>query len=102
MDDEPYELTSEELLNSDSCATVTCIVCYSRIESPWYDQINQLMHKTNSTLYKYTNREEYSEWRTDHKVALQCSICHSMFTVKHVGKANLIADNSRKSTNMTS
>jgi hypothetical protein len=41
---------------------------------------------------QYFIRENYTEWRTDQTVALQCHRCSAMFTIKHVGKANLIAD----------
>lgn len=44
---------------------------------------------------QYFIRENYTEWRTDQTVALQCHRCSAMFTIKHVGKANLIADYSR-------
>lgn len=43
----------------------------------------------------FLNRKEYTEWRTDHSVALQCHCCNAMFTVKHVGKSNLLADNAK-------
>ncbi|KAG2195024.1 hypothetical protein INT47_005624 [Mucor saturninus] len=76
MNDESYELSEKEVLKK-GCATVTCIVCYARIQSPW---------------------KEYTEWRTNHSVALQCHCCNSMFTVKHVGKANLLADNTKVRT----
>ncbi|KAI9253051.1 hypothetical protein EDC94DRAFT_268230 [Helicostylum pulchrum] len=72
MKDEPYDLTIDELIKKGSCASITCIVCNSRIRSPW---------------------GEYAKWRTDHTTALQCCCCYTSFTVKHVGKSNLNQDN---------
>ncbi|KAG2236543.1 hypothetical protein INT48_000843 [Thamnidium elegans] len=72
MRGEPYELTKKDLFKKNGYANVTCIVCNSRIQSSWKD---------------------YAEWRTDHTIALQCHCCDAMFTVKHVGKANLFLDN---------
>lgn len=43
-------------------------------------------------------RKEYTHWRTDHSVALQCHCCYAMFSIKHVGKANLLADNANVHT----
>ncbi|GAA5815491.1 hypothetical protein MFLAVUS_009003 [Mucor flavus] len=74
MSGEPYELTKKELLKKNGYANVTCIVCNSCIQSPW---------------------EDYAEWRTDHTMALKCHCCYAMFTVKHVGKANLFLDNAK-------
>jgi hypothetical protein len=34
-DDEPYDLTIEALHDKNSYACVTCIVCFTRIQSPW-------------------------------------------------------------------
>lgn len=76
MGDEPYDLTKEILVQEpQTCALVTCIVCFSQIKIQW---------------------DKYADWRTDHSVALQCHCCFSMFTTKHVGKANLFADLSEK------
>ncbi|CAO3615681.1 unnamed protein product [Mucor hiemalis] len=75
MGDEPYDLTVESLHDKNSYASLTCIVCFSLIQSPW---------------------NEYAEWRTDHSIALLCHCCYATFTVKHVGKANLNADNAKE------
>lgn len=93
---EPYNLTVEELLKEDGFARVTCIVCFNEIQSPWYDKKEITISINNldtPMLIISLYRKEYTEWRTDHSVALQCHCCDAMFTVKHVGKANLFADN---------
>ncbi|GAA5796750.1 hypothetical protein HPULCUR_002125 [Helicostylum pulchrum] len=74
MKDINYDLTEEVIKKNEGNASVRCVVCNMRMEVAW---------------------DEYTEWRTDHSVALQCHCCGVMFTVKHVGKANLLADNAR-------
>jgi hypothetical protein len=95
MKGEPYNLTKEALEEKDGCASITCIVCLARIQSPWYDKRNYIVHVYNNNNISIF-RKEYTEWRTDHSVALQCHCCYAMFTVKHVGKANLFADTNAK------
>ena len=70
---EPYHVSKENLMESSqaSFAEITCIVCLVNIEVKWKD---------------------FTEWRTDHKVALQCHRCNVIFTMAHVGKANLLID----------
>lgn len=76
MEDEPYDLAEDLSSGKDQgYALVTCIVCLNPIKSPW---------------------KEYAIWRTDHSTALQCGCCKAMFTVKHVGKANMLSDNVKK------
>ncbi|CAO3643647.1 unnamed protein product [Mucor fragilis] len=80
MGDEPYHLTQEHLLSNSNVtryAEISCIVCFVKMDIEW---------------------SNYAEWRTSQKNAIQCHRCSSLFTIKHVGKANLIADltNSRK------
>ncbi|KAG2236563.1 hypothetical protein INT48_000863, partial [Thamnidium elegans] len=74
MKDVNYDLTEEVIEKNEGSASVRCVVCNMRMEVAW---------------------DEYAEWRTDHSVALQCHCCGVMFTIKHVGKANLLADNAR-------
>ncbi|CAO0793972.1 unnamed protein product [Mucor circinelloides] len=74
MGDEPYHLTQEHLLSNSSSngsAEISCIVCFVKMEIDW---------------------NNYAEWRTNQKSAIKCHRCSCLFTIKHVGKANLIAD----------
>lgn len=98
MKDEPYDLSVEELLDEEGFAWVTCIVCSNSVQSPWYDKAkSRTLNLDSPMLITISNfRKEYTEWRTDHSVALQCHCCDAMFTVKHVGKANLFEDNNDK------
>ncbi|KAG1110479.1 hypothetical protein G6F42_015321 [Rhizopus arrhizus] len=78
MGDEPYHLLEEHVSgpkNYASYAEINCIVCFVKMEVDW---------------------DNYTEWRTDPTTALQCHRCNAMFTTKHVGKANLIADYSKR------
>ncbi|CAO3634860.1 unnamed protein product [Mucor fragilis] len=70
---EPYHLTKERLTEScnTSCAEISCIVCFVKMDVSW---------------------EDFAEWRLDHTIALACHRCSGMFTIKHVGKANLLND----------
>ncbi|KAL9555734.1 hypothetical protein MBANPS3_002231 [Mucor bainieri] len=74
MGDEPYHLLEKHVSGPKSYtsyAEINCIVCFIKMEVEW---------------------DSYTEWRTDPTVALQCHRCSAMFTTKHVGKANMIAD----------
>ncbi|KAF1807507.1 hypothetical protein FB192DRAFT_1023508 [Mucor lusitanicus] len=66
---EPSYLPSRDLMAG--FAEITCVVCFISIEIKW---------------------EDYSEWRTDAAVALQCNHCKTVFTRHHIGKTNLILD----------
>ncbi|KAL7308867.1 hypothetical protein PS15m_011006 [Mucor circinelloides] len=70
---EPYYLTKEKLIESSStsCAEISCIICFIKMDVNW---------------------DDFVEWRLDHTVALACHRCSGMFTIKHVGKANLLHD----------
>ncbi|KAL9552152.1 hypothetical protein MBANPS3_003908 [Mucor bainieri] len=70
MGDEPYRLTPDNLLQAPF-PEITCIVCSDTIATEWM---------------------EYAQWRTNPTVAVQCGRCDAMFTIKHVGKYNLVAD----------
>ncbi|KAL9559963.1 hypothetical protein MBANPS3_000183 [Mucor bainieri] len=71
--DEPYHLTPTRLIEScsNSCAKISCIICFIQMNVGWND---------------------FVEWRLDHTVALACHRCGGRFTSKHVGKANLLND----------
>ncbi|EPB92039.1 hypothetical protein HMPREF1544_01103 [Mucor circinelloides 1006PhL] len=70
MGNEPYRLAPDNLLNAPF-PTIKCIVCRDIITLEWMD---------------------YTTWRTNPTTAVQCSRCDAMFTIKHVGKSNLITD----------
>lgn len=38
------------------------------------------------------DRNDFTEWRLDHNVALQCHRCDTIFTIHHVGRTNMITD----------
>ncbi|CAO3643631.1 unnamed protein product [Mucor fragilis] len=78
MGDEPYHLLEKHVSGPKSYSSyseINCIVCFVKMEVDW---------------------DNYTEWRTDPTVALQCHRCDAMFTTKHVGKANMIADYTKK------
>ncbi|GAA5804045.1 hypothetical protein HPULCUR_009531 [Helicostylum pulchrum] len=83
MKDENYDLTEEVIEKNEGNASIRCVVCNMRMEVTWYGYIEYI-------------RDAYTEWRTDHSIALQCHCCGVMFTIKHVGKANLLADNAAR------
>ncbi|KAF1796571.1 hypothetical protein V8B55DRAFT_1350209 [Mucor lusitanicus] len=68
--EEPYRLTASNLLDAPH-PTMKCIVCSDTITLEWND---------------------YATWRTNPTCAVQCGKCDAMFTIKHVGKANMILD----------
>ncbi|CAO0796540.1 unnamed protein product [Mucor circinelloides] len=70
MGNEPYRLAPDNLLDAPF-PTIKCIVCRDIITLEWMD---------------------YTTWRTNPTTAVQCSRCDAMFTIKHVGKSNLITD----------
>ncbi|KAL9555278.1 hypothetical protein MBANPS3_002431 [Mucor bainieri] len=70
MGNEPYRLSPTNLLDAPY-PVMTCIVCSDTITLEW---------------------EEYATWRTNPTSAVQCGRCDAMFTIKHVGKFNMITD----------
>ncbi|CAO3634872.1 unnamed protein product [Mucor fragilis] len=74
MGAEPYRLASDNLLEAPF-PTIKCVVCSDNIMLAWMD---------------------YATWRTSPTCAVQCGRCDAMFTIKHVGKSNLIVNLKKK------
>lgn len=89
-DEEPYRLTADNVSKGDF--TMECSFCNKDMLCSWFvSHAYHQMQVTQNSVY-FLCRPQYTNWRFDPNVSIQCHHCHEETTVHTVSLRNFAVD----------